>query len=82
MALPKCPNCGSKEASVNARPGGSWLFYFDDKGEVTESDQDGLYAVLSAVVWCPDCGKKRSDLRCDGQAVLAVTHERKANERL
>ncbi len=69
MILPRCA-CGSKEVSVNGRPGGSWIFYFDENGIVTESDQDGLYAILSKVVWC-DCGKKRNDLHClNGRVVV------------
>ena len=69
MTLPDCV-CGAFLVYVNGRPMGTWFHLFDEEGRVLESSTDGVYAVLSSVVWCPDCGKKRSDLRCTGRRVV------------
>ena len=70
MTLPRC-SCGCLIVIVNGRPSGSWVQYFDERGEATFSNTKGLYVVLSEVVWCPGCGKKRDDLCClDGRAVV------------
>ena len=70
--LPEC-SCGADTVYVNARPMGTWFHLFDEEGRVLIAPTDGVYAVLSSVVWCPDCGKKRSDLHCTERKVVAVT---------
>ena len=70
--LPACPRCGYQAGFVVAVVfGGAGREYYDDFGNSTEIDNDGMLAYQGRAVRCIDCNKIRRDVICvDGKIVL------------
>ena len=65
--LSDCPHCGkTNEVYRNVRACGWCEEHFDEHGDQTSIETDGLYFTRSQKFYCLGCGKRRTNLVAEG----------------